>query len=145
MVHAILLSRAPASAVDDLQQEVFMTALRKISDLREPDAFAGWLAQIARRAAADHHRRSPGHEPLGNDLPSHAGSAQARVEAERVMAGIRGLPEDYGELLIMRLVEGMSGPEIAELLALSPGYVRVKLHRGLGMLREHLGIRKEPS
>ena len=52
---------------------------------------------------------------------------------------IRGLPEAYRETLIMRLVEGMTGPEIAKLTGLTPDSVRVNLCRGMKMLRELAG------
>jgi RNA polymerase sigma-70 factor (ECF subfamily) len=42
--------------------------------------------------------------------------------------------------LILRLVEGLTGPEIAEQTGLAPGSVRVNLHRGMKLLRERLGI-----
>ena len=56
-----------------------------------------------------------------------------------VLAAIRRLPEAYRETLVLRLVEGMTGPEIAERTGLTPGSVRVNLHRGMQMLREALG------
>jgi RNA polymerase sigma-70 factor (ECF subfamily) len=57
------------------------------------------------------------------------------------LAVIRTLPEAYRETLILRLVEGFTGPEIAERTGLTPGSVRVNLHRGMQMLREKLGTR----
>src|SRR5216117_618223 len=63
MVHGIVLARTarPArsgvDAVDDVVQDVFLIALERIADLREPAAFGGWLAAIARHRAADEHRR----------------------------------------------------------------------------------------
>jgi RNA polymerase sigma-70 factor (ECF subfamily) len=51
---------------------------------------------------------------------------------------IRRLPDAYVEPLILRLVAGMSGPEIAERTGLSPSYVRVNLHRGMKHLRSRL-------
>ena len=56
-----------------------------------------------------------------------------------VLAAIRRLPEAYRETLVLRLVEGLTGPEIAERTGLQPGSVRVNLHRGMQMLREALG------
>ena len=47
--------------------------------------------------------------------------------------------EAYRETLALRLVEGMTGPEIAERTGLTPGSVRVNLHRGMKLLRERLG------
>jgi len=56
-----------------------------------------------------------------------------------ILGVIRGLPEAYRETLILRLVEGLTGPEIAERTGLTAGSVRVNLHRGMQMLREKLG------
>ena len=61
-----------------------------------------------------------------------------------VLAAIRRLPEAYRETLVLRLVEGMTGPEIAERTGLTPGSVRVNLHRGMQMLREALGRSEGP-
>ena len=55
-----------------------------------------------------------------------------------MLATIRRLPEAYRETLVLRLVEGMTGPEIAERTGMQPGSVRVNLHRGMQMLREAL-------
>src|SRR6266436_3829386 len=57
MVHAILLGRIPRRDVDDLVQEVFLTAFTRISELRDPAAFGGWIAAIARNRATDHMRQ----------------------------------------------------------------------------------------
>jgi hypothetical protein len=51
----------------------------------------------------------------------------------------------YRETLIMRLVEGMTGPEIAERTGLAAGSVRVNLHRGMKLLRERLGVTDAPD
>jgi len=137
MVHGILLARVPRRDVDDLVQDVFLLALRRLDGLRNPDAFGPWLAMITRNRAADHFRREP-RETSG--LPEDLrGAAPTEGEAVVVLAAIRRLPEAYRETLILRLVEGMTGPEIAERTGLTPGSVRVNLHRGMHMLREQLG------
>jgi RNA polymerase sigma-70 factor (ECF subfamily) len=56
-----------------------------------------------------------------------------------ILAVVRALPEPYREPLILRLVEGMTGPEIARHTGLTHGSVRVNLCRGMQMLREKLG------
>lgn len=71
------------------------------------------------------------------------GNVEAVVDAERVLRAIATLPEAYRETLILRLVEGMGGPEIAALTGLSPDSVRVNLHRGMKLLRDALRIRLE--
>ena len=59
-------------------------------------------------------------------------------EAAAILEVVRSLPEAYRETLILRLVEGMTGPEIAARTGLTPGSVRVNLHRGMQQLREKL-------
>ena len=107
---------------------------RRLATLRDPRALGGWLAMIARNRATDHLRRQPESEPLPDAIAAPGGEA----EAARVLDAIRGLPEAYRETLILRLVEGMTGPEIAERTGLTPGSVRVNLHRGMRQLRESL-------
>ena len=59
-------------------------------------------------------------------------------EAFEILELIQSLPEAYRETLVMRHVEGMTGPEIAERTGLTPESVRVNLCRGMKMLRELL-------
>ena len=63
-----------------------------------------------------------------------------RTDALAVLAAIRTLPDAYRETLVLRLVEGMTGPEIATRTGLTPASVRVNLHRGMKQLRERLGV-----
>ena len=137
MVHAILLGRVPRRDVDDLVQDVFVTAYTRIRELREPAAFGGWIATIARNRATDYLRQSREQMELPDDLP---GGDPIEVETFAVLDVIRGLPEAYRDTLLMRLVEGMSGQEIADRTGLAPGSVRVNLHRGMKLLREKLGL-----
>src|SRR5207247_2484187 len=137
MVHGIVLARVPWSEVDDLVQDVFLIALKKLRSLRDDSAFGGWLAMIARNRAMDFHRRKRETEELNEDLASKSRSESDR-EAARVLEVICGLPEAYRETLVLRLVEGMTGPEIAGRTGLTPASVRVNLHRGMKLLREKL-------
>ncbi len=141
MVHGLLLARVPRADVDDLVQDVFLKAMRRLGSLRSPEAFGPWLAAIARNRARDHYRRGEDTFELPEDLP---GAPHPEGEAMAVLAAIRRLPEAYRETLVLRLVEGMTGPEIAERTGLTPGSVRVNLHRGLSMLREALGRSEGP-
>jgi len=145
MVHGILLARVPYRDVDDLVQEVFLAALKRLNSLRESAAFGGWLAMIARNRAVDYYRRARETEELTDDMPvaSHR-DTEAEHEAARMLEVVRGLPEAYRETLVMRLVEGMSGPEIAARTGMTPASVRVNLHRGMKILREKLGLEERP-
>ena len=141
MVHGLLLARVPRADVDDLVQEAFLQAMRRLGSLRDAEAFGPWLAAIARNRARDHWRRGEATVELSDDVP---GAPHPEGEAMAVLAAIRRLPEAYRETLVLRLVEGMTGPEIAERTGLTPGSVRVNLHRGMQMLREALGRSDRP-
>ena len=144
MVHGVLLVRVPRDEVDDLVQDVFMQALERLHTLREAGAFAGWLATIARHRATDYYRKPStraAHVEI-SDVPeqlmaSHE-STSGHMEAIAVLSVIRTMPEAYRETLVLRLVEGMTGPEIAARTGLTPASVRVNLHRGMKQLREKL-------
>ena len=137
VVHGLLVARAPRADVDDLVQDVFLAAWNRLEALRDPAAFGGWLSMIARNRATDFHRRTVDTVELPDDLAGHDGSA-ARTEALAVLEIIKTLPEAYRETLVLRLVEGLTGPEIAQRSGLTPGSVRVNLHRGMKLLREKL-------
>jgi RNA polymerase sigma-70 factor, ECF subfamily len=136
MVHAVLLARVPYGEARDLVQDVFLTAYGKLKSLRDAERFGPWVAMIARNRAADFHRRARETEELKDDFAG--GGCGAAAEASEALAIIRALPEAYRETLVMRLVEGMTGPEIAERTGLQPASVRVNLHRGMKLLRERL-------
>jgi len=139
LVRAVLLARLPRQDAEDLAQEVFLAAWEKLGDLRDEEGFGSWVAAIARNRAASHVRGRPRSVPLPDDLP---GGPRADEGPEAVLAAIRRLPEAYRDPLVLRLVEGMSGPEIARETGLTEGSVRVNLHRGFAKLRELLGGRR---
>ena len=145
MVHGILLARVPYRDVDDLVQDVFLTALRRLQSLRDNAAFGGWLAMITRNRAVDYYRRARETEELTDDMPvASPRDTAAEHEAARMLEVVRSLPEAYRETLVMRLVEGMSGPEIAARTGMTAASVRVNLHRGMKLLREKLGLEERP-
>jgi RNA polymerase sigma-70 factor (ECF subfamily) len=135
MVHGLLMSRVPRSDVDDLVQDVFMLAMQRLSSLRTPAAFGGWLAAIARTRAIDHLRRQPNTTELIDNIASNDPD---RSEALMVLAAIERLPIAYRETLTLRFVEGMTGQEISQKTGLTEGSVRVNLHRGVKQLKEEL-------
>jgi RNA polymerase sigma-70 factor (ECF subfamily) len=143
MVHGILLARVPPREVDDLVQEVFLAALRQLHALRDVSRFGAWLSAITRNRANDHYRKSAPEaaltEPVSENQAENRGSKPADTEnAAMILAVIRTLPETYREPLVLRLVEGMTGPEIAARTGLKHGSVRVNLCRGMQLLREKL-------
>jgi RNA polymerase sigma-70 factor (ECF subfamily) len=135
-VHGVVLARVRYGDAADLVQDVFAIALERLPQLGEVAAFPGWLLAIARNRSIDHVRAQRPTDEL-SEIPV---DAPRSAEVAQVLEALRALPEAYQETLILRLVEGMTGPEIAEQTGLSPGSVRVNLHRGMKLLREKLGI-----
>ena len=143
MVHGVLLSKVAVGDVDDLVQDVFIRALRGLSTLRETASFGAWLAAIARNVANDYHRRSVPEEPLTDDASDHeiqcgVSGGDQDGPAAAILEAVNSLSEAYRETLILRLVEGMTGPEIAACTGMTHGSVRVNLHRGMEQLRAKL-------
>jgi RNA polymerase sigma-70 factor (ECF subfamily) len=137
LVHGVLLARMPRSEVEDVVQDIFLHALRKLNTLRDANAFGPWIAMIARNRAMDFHRRSRETVEITDDLKSSDSNGS---KAEEILAIIRTLPDAYRETLVLRLVEGMTGPEIATRTGLTAASVRVNLHRGMKLLRAKLGF-----
>jgi RNA polymerase sigma-70 factor (ECF subfamily) len=140
LIHGVLLAHVAYQDAEDLMQDVFVKALKQLPNLREPAAFSGWLIAIARRTATDYWRNKTT-APLSVDSLRSAG-ASPDGEAFAVLALIQSLPESYRETLVLRLVEGMTGPEIAARTGLTHDSVRVNICRGMKLLREQLEGRK---
>jgi RNA polymerase sigma-70 factor (ECF subfamily) len=152
MVHGILLAKLPRLEVEDLVHEVFLRALSRLRGLRDASRFGAWLAAIARNMANDYYRgprahvEHHDHSVDADAKASPAGHPQAQTrEAAEILEIIRSLPEAYRETLVLRLVEGMTGPEIAARTGLSHGSVRVNLHRGMQQLRVKLDRQRSPA
>jgi len=135
VVHAILLARVRWSEAEDLVQDVFLIAMSRLSQLRDSTSFASWICTIARNRAHDFHRAQPAVEEIREE---HLQVCPAPPEAMHALEAIRSLPETYRETLLLRLVEGMTGPEIAHRTGLTHESVRVNLCRGMKMLRERI-------
>jgi RNA polymerase sigma-70 factor (ECF subfamily) len=139
LVHGIVLARVPRDEVDDIAQEVFLSAYKNLHTLRDRNSVGAWLAMIARNRATEFYRQAKPTEELSEDLSK---TDTPQTEAREILAAIRQLPETYKETLVLRLVEGMTGQEIAEQTGLAPDSVRVNLHRGMKLLREKLGVKE---
>ena len=155
VVHGLLLARLAPADADDLVQDVFLRVMGRLASLRDDRAFPGWISAMARNRANSFFRdrgRAARHEavvarigPSGDAVaqkappaPDPAAAALARLSATEVLDVIRALPEAYSETLVLRLVEGLSGPQIAARTGMTHGSVRVNLHRGMTMLKERL-------
>lgn len=153
VVHAVLLVRVGSPDADDLTQDVFVAAMRRIGSLRDDAMFVAWLCSIARRRAGTLFRvrslfrralpRAAEARPLHADAPA---IRETPITPLQLLDAIRSLPEAYHETLALRLIEQLDGPEIARRLGLTHGSVRVNLTRGMKLLRDKLApASTEPS
>jgi len=143
MVHAIVLAHGSSRDAADLTQETFLRVFTDFPKLRSDDCAGAWIAGIARNVARDGLRSRRATRALPDDLADARGSQASRAlaEANEILGAIRALPDAYRETLAMRLVESMTGPEIAERTGMTHGSVRVNLHRGMRLLTEELSRR----
>lgn len=142
VVHGVLLARVRRADADDLTQDVFLQAMRRLGDVREGASVGGWLIAIARNAAISLARR-PRAGTLGEferAAPEEPARGEESEEAGRILSLIRSLPEAYRETLVLRLVEGLTGPALAARMGMTHGSVRVNLHRGMQLLKDRMGI-----
>jgi RNA polymerase sigma-70 factor (ECF subfamily) len=138
-VHGCILAKVPPIDAEDLTQDVFVFALARLETLADPKRFGGWLMTIARNRRTDYWRRHKDSKEFANERKSE----QAPLgDAQRALDAIRSLPDAYQEPLIMRFVEGMTGPEIARCLDMKHGAVRVNLSRGMKLLRDALNVKE---
>ncbi len=143
LVHGILLGRFHPATADDLTQECFMTAFMRLGQLQEDGKFGAWIAVIARRIRLPPEVGRAADQDL-DGVRDGAAAPEEVAEADRILRAITSLPEAYRETLMLRLAEGMSGPEIAAVTGLTPQSVRVNLHRGMAKLRAALGLVQSP-
>ncbi len=140
IIHGVLLAAGVDGEAEDLTQEVFVNAIRALNSLRDPAAFGGWLVMSARNRASSFIRSRAAAPPvrLVRDVQAPPPVTSEGLTADEVMNAVRELPEAYRETLVLRLVEGLSGPEISQRTGLTHGSVRVNLHRGMDLLRARL-------
>ena len=143
---------------EEVVQDALWTSARKIGTFKGESAFGSWLYRIAANAAYQKLRGRQGkrHEVSWEELgPSfdeqghHAepvGDWSAKVEEPALQAELRAvltsaindLPGDYRTAFVLRDVEGLSNPEIAELLGISLPAVKSRVHRSRLFLRQRL-------
>ena len=146
-VAVILLAHKPREIdLEDLLQDVAMTFVRTISELREEAAFKPWLRTVSINAARASGRKVRTYRKhFGDAVSAEAGVEERRSmgpdeatneEARRLMSLAMEMPEGYREPLLLRCVRGMNYKAIAQLLSLPETTVETRIARGRRMLRE---------
>jgi RNA polymerase sigma-70 factor (ECF subfamily) len=141
-----LVGRAEA---EDVLQEIFLTAYRKLDQYRGDSSLATWLFRMGVNVSVDHLRRRGARlmrmtdgmdeEPEAADVATGPiGGVIDRIDLERA---IGALPAGYRAAFVLHDVEGLAHQEIAEALGVSEGTSKSQLHRARLRLRAALAPR----
>jgi RNA polymerase sigma-70 factor, ECF subfamily len=141
--YATSMLRDPAAS-DDVVQETFMRAQASLDALREPEKVPAWLFRIAHNLCVDHlrARRASRIDPAADpDAAGACDEATVQRDLERgqmsacVRAKIDQLPEQHRAVILLYDIQGLSHQEIADILQVEAGTVKVRLHRARRKLR----------
>jgi RNA polymerase sigma-70 factor, ECF subfamily len=140
-------SKLGESSPEDVVQEAFIQAYRRLGSLREPDRFAAWLSQIAIRVCGRLRKRAARSKTVpvkdaavSGSLESPEREAERRESRRQVRAAVADLDDHYRLVVILRFFEGMSCQDIADQLGEPVGTIWTRLHRANQILREKLGF-----
>ncbi len=135
---------------EDIAQEIFITAWRRLGSLREPARFKAWLYGIARNLihnAFRQHTRNPLADARLLEEETEAAAATAGEPDEQAISKeeesilwhvLSGLPEGYREPMVLFYRQNESIPQVAEVLEISEEAVRQRLSRGRALLNERV-------
>ena len=131
---------------EEAAQEALIVLYRKIGTLRVAAALASWMFQIVRNECIRRTRLTL-HRPVPSAAveTSAEDAALARLEVERIVDCIAGLPPEQRAVLVLRDIQGLSGGATAEALGLSRAAMKSRLHRGREALRLRLSTREKQT
>ncbi len=127
----------------EVAQEALVKAYRGLASFKREARFSSWLYQIALNLCRDRLRRRRGREfvsldeagPLAGRSPSVADIVESRDLARRVAAAVEALSAEQREVIVLKEYQGLTFPEIAEILGIPVSTVKTRLYRGLVQLR----------
>jgi RNA polymerase sigma factor (sigma-70 family) len=123
---------------EDAAQEAMIVLYRKIGTLRATAALASWMFSIVRNECIRRSRLTFSRPISPTTEPSAEDAALARLEIERIVDSIAGLPPEQRAVLVLRDIQGLSGSATAHALGLSRPAMKSRLHRGRETLRSRL-------
>jgi RNA polymerase sigma-70 factor (ECF subfamily) len=141
-VHSLVRRMAGGRDLDELTQDVFVRAWRKLGSFRGDSAFATWLHRLAVNVVIEHFRvettrRKRLHD--GDDIFSTlTAPSRPRDLSMDFETALTKLPDGAREIFVLHDVEGYKHHEIATLLGISAGTSKAQLHRARMILRRHL-------
>ncbi|MGQ0712915.1 MAG: RNA polymerase sigma factor [Gemmatimonadaceae bacterium] len=148
--HASAVARFVASMgargeVEDVVQDTFVRAFGSLDSFREQSALRTWLFSIARNLWRDRARANRRAVPVVPVNETHAVTENDPLEVavateteSRLAAALDGLTETQREVFTLRVSEGMSYREIAEVVGTTEGAARVHYHNAMRAVKEFL-------
>ena len=127
---------------EDLTSQVFLKAFDKLDGFDEArGTFSAWIYGIARNALTDHYRSSRDTVDIDDVWDLHSDEdivrdAEARERVEKLRPYLQALPKDQRELVILRLWDGLSYAEIAEVTGRSEDACKMAFSRTVARLRK---------
>lgn len=134
---------------EDVAQEAFLTALRRLDQCRDPEKFGGWLMTIVRNRARNLLRREniratdPIPEGASASSPGPVRVTERLELRRRLQEALGSLTQVQREIVLLHDLEGWKHREIAEHLDMPSGTVRSHLHYARKELRKLLGVTEE--
>ncbi|MEO8609835.1 MAG: RNA polymerase sigma factor [Chloroflexota bacterium] len=131
---------------EDLTAETFSALMKSMHSYRGQGSFAAWLTIIARNTVANHYRARRSDVPLDavtetpDFQPPTDEIVSRRLQLASVLTALDRLPDEYGEVVRLRIFGELSTAETAEVMGKSEGAVKMLLHRALRDLRKQVGV-----
>jgi RNA polymerase sigma-70 factor (ECF subfamily) len=140
-VYNRLRALLPLEAVEDVTQEVFLAALDGIRRFRGNARFRTWISGICRHKVADYYRRRS-RQPEVVPLEAHSdnpGLLREWEEQTLVRIALQRLPEQYQEVILLRMAEGMHFGDIATTLGISLEATKSRYRRAIAAMAREMG------
>ncbi len=126
---------------EDIFQDTWLTVIRRLHGLREPDSFSTWLYRIARNKVYHHLRKKRVWSELSEDVAAPNKNEDDIVsleDAAKVHKCLKELRPEHKEVLMLRFLEQMPYQQIAEVLDCNPGTVKSRVYYAKLALKKEL-------
>lgn len=142
------ITKADDDTVNDIVQDAFVIAFSSLNKLQDPSKFGAWASVIVRNLSIRHLQKARKSQtiPLSSALEEEIGTMDSvlpdsALEEKELQALIESLPEGYGKIFKLAVVEGYSHKEIAEKLGIQPHSSSSQLARAKALLRKKINKR----
>lgn len=140
--YAVWLTRSQTMA-EDLVQETFLRAWRSLDSLENDQAAKAWLFTILRREnARQYERYRPELVDIDGQTVAEANDQEpdSKMDRDLLHKAIQRLEAEYREPLLLQIIGGFSGKEIANILDLNNNTVMTRLFRARSKLKQEFGV-----